>query len=118
MAQRMIARALVLVAVMAGLTLVGQAAPASAAPCGVTAADTDQSPYGQNFLQNVSLRTGPDWTCKVTGTATYNNLVDYHCYVNVNNVKWVYLRTATTKYGWVWADFLVEDGSYQPCDGW
>ncbi|WP_196279177.1 SH3 domain-containing protein [Catellatospora vulcania] len=112
----MIARGMVLTTAAATLAVVGQSSPAAALPCGVSGPDVDQSAYGKKFTRSVSLRNGPDWQCDVTDTATINNSVDYHCFVyDANWETWTYLRTATTKYGWVWDGYLSDGGSQIHC---
>ncbi|MBH1937705.1 SH3 domain-containing protein [Streptomyces sp. AV19] len=100
------------------LILAVQLAPAAVASeatetfaCGVTARNRDSGPYGQYFLQNVNLRNGPEWRCDVKYTATPVNKVDYYCTTD----GFTYLRTASTKYGWVHNSYLKGGGSTIPC---
>jgi hypothetical protein len=86
-------------------------ATAQAAACGVTAPDRDTRAYGQYFLQNVNLRNGPAWECDIDDTATTANSVDYHCTTG----GFTYLRTASTKYGWVHNSYLVGGGTNVQC---
>ncbi|WP_225829195.1 SH3 domain-containing protein [Streptomyces naphthomycinicus] len=97
---------------VAGLTATVSAAPAAqAAACGVTGSNRDTGPYGQYFLRDVNLRNGPDWACRITDTATPVNKVDYFCTTD----GFTYLRTASTKYGWVYNGYLKGGGSTIPC---
>ncbi|MGP4092179.1 hypothetical protein [Streptomyces sp. KR55] len=104
------------------LTLAGQAASAvaeEAVECGITAPDNDQKEYGYYFEQRVYLRTGPAWVCGTDDfTPTPNNLVDYHCWARGDGTTWTYLRTATSKYGWVWDSYLQDGGSHVQCPAW
>ncbi|SDD48384.1 SH3 domain-containing protein [Streptomyces prasinopilosus] len=99
----------------AALTLAVHMAPAAvaaeAAACGVTASNRDKSVYGQYFLRDVNLRNGPAWECDITNTATPVNQVDYYCTTD----GFTYLRTASTKYGWVYNGYLKDGGSTIPC---
>ncbi|WP_413804368.1 hypothetical protein [Streptomyces sp. OE57] len=84
---------------------------AEAVACGVSGTNRDTGPYGQYFLRDVSLRNGPAWECRVTNTASPVNKVDYFCTTD----GFTYLRTASTKYGWVYNGYLKGGGSTIPC---
>ncbi|WP_166026849.1 hypothetical protein [Streptomyces chilikensis] len=87
------------------------ATAAEAAACGVTPTNRDTSAYGQYFTQDVYLRSGPEWGCQILHTASVTNKVDYWCTAD----GFTYLRTASTKYGWVSNLYLVKGGSHIPC---
>ncbi|MEU5216609.1 SH3 domain-containing protein [Streptomyces sp. NPDC020807] len=109
-------RSLTAAALTAGLTITGLTATSSAAPdgvtaCGVKPTNRDTSAYGQYFTQSVNLRNGPAWECDILDTATVTNQVDYWCTTD----GFSYVRTASTKYGWVWNGYLKGGGSTVPC---
>ncbi|UUS34500.1 MULTISPECIES: hypothetical protein [Streptomyces] len=87
------------------------AVAAEAVACGVSALDRDRRQNGQYFTQDVYLRTGPAWSCGITGSATTANYVDYHC----TTAGFTYLRTASTKLGWVHNSYLVGGGTNVRC---
>lgn len=113
--RRRIAQVMALTVTAVGLSVVGYSTPAMALPCGVSGPDVDNNSYGKYFLRSVSLRNGPDWSCDVIGTATTANTVDYHCFVIGETGTWTYLRTATNRYGWVWDEYLQNNGSQVHC---
>lgn len=92
-----------------------QEAPAAVAAgafaCGVAGYNLDHHPFAQHFLQNVNLRNGPAWGCQIVGTAAPVNSVDYYCTTD----GFTYLRTASTKLGWVSNLYLDDGGSRIPC---
>lgn len=67
--------------------------------------------YAQHFTRDVSLRNGPAWGCKVINTASVTNQVDCWCTTD----GFTYVRTASTKYGWVSNLYLDDGGSGIPC---
>ena len=83
--------------------------------CGPVEPDLDHRSYDYNFLRSVNLRLGPHWSCAIVHTATINNLVDYHCYDAGDDGTWTYLRTASTRFGWVWDGYLAGGGSLVHC---
>ncbi|MFI1676932.1 SH3 domain-containing protein [Streptomyces sp. NPDC020607] len=82
-----------------------------AAACGVTPRNRDTSPYAQHFKSDVYLRNGPAWGCGIVDTAKVTNKVDYWCSTD----GFTYVRTASTKYGWVYNGYLKDGGSSVPC---
>lgn len=98
-------------ALAAAVQLAPTATAAETAACGVSAPDRDTRSYGQYFTQDVYLRNGPGWECDIIGQATTANNVDYHCTTG----GFTYLRTASTKYGWVYNGYLVNGGTNVQC---
>ncbi|MFH8471166.1 hypothetical protein [Streptomyces sp. NPDC018000] len=86
-------------------------APEAAAVCGVTPTNRDYRPYEQFFKQDVNLRNGPAWECKILNTAGVTSKADYWCSAD----GFTYLRTESTKQGWVANIYLRGGGSTIPC---
>ncbi|MEU8431560.1 SH3 domain-containing protein [Streptomyces sp. NPDC029216] len=81
-----------------------------AAACGVTPHNRDTRPYAQFFTQDVNLRNGPAWGCQIVDTAKVTNQVDLWCTTD----GFTYVRTASTKYGWV-SNLYLSAGNIKPC---
>jgi uncharacterized protein YgiM (DUF1202 family) len=79
-----------------------EAVTLGAAACGVTPVNRDTRPYGQFFNRDVNLRDGPAWECDVIDSAKVTNSVDVWCTTD----GFTYVRTAVSKYGWVYNGYL------------
>ncbi|MFE1409161.1 SH3 domain-containing protein [Streptomyces sp. NPDC058770] len=79
-----------------------EAVTPGALACGVTPVNRDTRPYGQLFNRDVNLRSGPAWECAILDSAKVTNSVDVWCTTD----GFTYVRTASTKYGWVYNDYL------------
>ncbi|WP_329321595.1 SH3 domain-containing protein [Streptomyces sp. NBC_01262] len=107
-----------LAALAVPVTVVGTAAPASAAAsCGT-------NPYDHDFTANVrqtagvsaNMRSGSSTSCGVVGWADNQDVLDYYCYTwnSSGTATWTYLHNVTDNtYGWVSDSLLPSNGTFR-----
>jgi hypothetical protein len=101
--------AIVAAASMSGLGLVGFAPSASAVSCPDNGHHNyENGKYTRSLKAGANIRTGPSTSCASVGQGQVSHSATYHCYKNVGQHTWTYLKDNTNgRSGWVREDAMV-----------